>query len=101
MRWWIRCLFVRTAPKQLFRPPFQRWLSTSSGAVQGRVALDSAFLFGNFLFDFAKQMADASQARKEAPYFAKKKVDKRKTLAIDGALSIDTKIPLTLFLLSK
>jgi hypothetical protein len=32
----------------LFRPPFQRWLSTSSGAVQGRVALGSALSFVSF-----------------------------------------------------
>jgi hypothetical protein len=32
----------------LFRPPFQRWLSTSSGAVQGRAALGSALSFVSF-----------------------------------------------------
>ena len=35
--------------KRLFRPPFQRWLSMSSGAVQGRVALATAFLLLAFL----------------------------------------------------
>ena len=36
------------APNGLFRPPFQRWCSTHSGAVQGRVALGSALSFVSF-----------------------------------------------------
>jgi hypothetical protein len=32
----------------LFRPPFQRWCSTHSGAVQGRAALGSALSFVSF-----------------------------------------------------
>ena len=39
---------VIAAPNRLFRPPFQRWFSTSSGAVQGRVALGSALSFVSF-----------------------------------------------------
>ena len=39
---------VIAAPNRLFRPPFQRWLSTSSGAVQGRAALGSALSFVSF-----------------------------------------------------
>ena len=41
-------LGVIATPNRLFRPPFQRWLSTSSGAVQGRVALGSALSFVSF-----------------------------------------------------
>ena len=40
-------MFAQT--KRLFRPPFQRWLSTSSGAGTGRVALYSPFLLLAFL----------------------------------------------------
>ena len=64
----------------MFRPPFQRWCSTHSGA---RRAGDTAFLFGNFFaFGFAKQMADVSQTRKICASGFKEKVDKKEVVAI-------------------
>ena len=59
----------------LFCPLFPKWLSTSSGAVQGRAALGTAFLLLAFL----------------CAYFGKEK--RLKTFAIKGLL--------TLFLLKK
>ena len=43
------CRDVRTHFSRLFRPPFQRWRSTRSGAGTGRVALYSPFLLLAFL----------------------------------------------------
>jgi hypothetical protein len=43
-----RTLFAQT--KWVFCPLFQKWLSTSSGAVQGRAALGSPFLFCQAFF---------------------------------------------------
>jgi hypothetical protein len=46
----------------LFRPPFQRWLSTSSGAVQGRAALGSALSFVSFSLGLFLQRKAAKES---------------------------------------
>jgi len=46
----------------LFRPPFQRWLSTSSGAVQGRAALGSDFSFVSFSLGLHRQRKAAKES---------------------------------------
>ena len=56
------CLDVRTYFLRLFRPPFQRWRSTRSGAGTGRVALYSPFLLLAFLCGSFRQ-------RKAAKWF--------------------------------
>ena len=46
----------------MFRPPFQRWLSTSSGAVQGRAALGSALSFVSFSLGLFLQRKAAKES---------------------------------------